>query len=398
MMTVISSVVLAAMAATGPSGVAFYIPPNPLPAGAHGDVIWARPLTTGAALPSAASNTLVLYRTMSLSGADVAVSGTISVPKGTPPKGGWPVISWAHGTTGDAPKCTPSLDSPSGPEHRYLGQVEPALDQAVARGYAVVQTDYEGQGTPGPTPYLIGVAEARDAIDMVRAARQIVPQLSTSWVVMGHSQGGQTVLFTSATAAQWAPELHLIGAVAEAPAAFISVFIGGFPKQTTPTAAYAFAALFMDAAAAFDPSVKLDQLLTPAALAMVPQLHDQCVDELATNPTGWGSIVPASSFRTDAVLAPLLKFATTNDAGGLHPTVPIMLAQGSADTIVPKASSDAIAGILCGNGATIHYNVYQGIEHEPLVMRASDDALTWVGARFAGQPAPTNCGGAPTLH
>jgi pimeloyl-ACP methyl ester carboxylesterase len=398
MMNVISSVILAAIAATGPNGSAFYTPPNPLPAGTHGDVIWARPLTTGAVLPSAASNTLVLYHTTSLSGADVAVSGTISVPKGAPPKGGWPVISWAHGTTGDAPQCTPSLDSPSGPEHVYLGMVEPALDQAVARGYVVVQTDYEGQGTPGPAPYLIGVAEARDAIDIVRAARQIVPQLSTSWVVMGHSQGGQTVLFTSATAAQWAPELHLIGAVAEAPAAFISVFIAGFPKLTTPTPAYAFGALFIDAAASFDPAVKLDQIFTPAALAMVPQLHDRCVSALLMSPNSWGSIVPASSFRTGAVLAPLLAFAATNDAGGLHPAVPLMLAQGSADTTVPKASSDAIVGILCGSGATIHYDVYQGIEHRPLVMRASDDALTWVGARFAGQPAPTNCGGAPTLH
>lgn len=45
--------------ALGPAGQAFYVPPAPLPAGRHGDVIWSRPLVTGAALPHAAQNLLV---------------------------------------------------------------------------------------------------------------------------------------------------------------------------------------------------------------------------------------------------------------------------------------------------------------------------------------------------
>ena len=140
--------VVAAAIAAGPAGTAFYTPPNPLPPAPHGSVIWARPFATSAALPSAASNTLVLYHTTALDGKDRAVSGTVAIPKGTPPAGGWPVISWAHGTTGDAPACTPSLDTATAPEHAYLGPVEATLDRAVAQGYAVLQTDYEGQGTP----------------------------------------------------------------------------------------------------------------------------------------------------------------------------------------------------------------------------------------------------------
>ncbi|MBF6149281.1 hypothetical protein IU505_28590 [Nocardia nova] len=33
------------------------------------------------------------------------VSGTVAVPAGAPPKDGWPVLSWAHGTTGYADTC-----------------------------------------------------------------------------------------------------------------------------------------------------------------------------------------------------------------------------------------------------------------------------------------------------
>ena len=113
---------LAVTVATGPAGTAFYTPPSPLPAGNHGDVIWARPLAGGAVLPSAAGNTLVLYHTTALDGSDRVVSGMVAIPPGSPPPGGWPVISWAHGTTGDAPDCTPSLDGPGAPEHEYLGR------------------------------------------------------------------------------------------------------------------------------------------------------------------------------------------------------------------------------------------------------------------------------------
>ena len=388
---------IAAAIPSGPAGNAFYTPPSPLPPGAHGDVIWARPLATSAVLPSASRNVLVLYHTVALDGRDRAVSGTVAVPKGTPPRGGWPVISWAHGTTGDAPACTPSLDGPDGPVHDYLGPIEPVLDKLVAAGYAVVQTDYEGQGTPGVHPYLIGAAEARDTIDMVRAARQIEPQLSTRWVVMGHSQGGHAALFSASAASGWAPELQLLGAVAEAPGAHISAFIQSMTKATKPSPAFAFAALFMQAAAASDPAVELDQVLTPAALAMLPQTLDRCSGALY-GADSWGGIVPASAFRTDAVLGPLLRVAAASDAASLHLGVPVLILQGTADTTVPQGSSDALDKALCANGVTVRYELYQGLGHRPVVPASANDALDWIAARFAGGAAPSNCGAAPVTH
>ncbi len=393
----LGATVVAAAIAAGPAGTAFYTPPNPMPSAPHGTVIWARPFSTSQALPNAASNTLVLYHTIAVDGKDRAVSGTVAIPNGTPPAGGWPVISWAHGTTGDAPACTPSWDTPTGPVHDYLGPIEVVLDKAVQAGYAVLQTDYQGQGTPGVHPYLIGVAEARDTIDMVRAARQIAPQLSTRWVAMGHSQGGHAVLFTTTTASAWAPELQLLGGVAEAPGAFISPFIASLTKGDKPTPAFAYGALFMEAAASVDPSVKLDQILVPRALAMVPQVLDRCSGALY-GADSWGGLVPAASFRSDAVMAPLLRVAAQQDAGPLRPGVPLFIAQGSADTTVPQASSDALDKALCAGGATVRYDVYTGLGHRPVVPASLSDALEWVGARFAGRPAPSNCGTAPTLH
>src|SRR3954471_3818077 len=93
---------------SGPAGTAFYTPAKAVPS-KHGTPIWQRKLTGRDVLKSAKSNTLLLYSSTSTTGRAVPVSGVVSVPKGKAPKGGWPVVTWAHGTTGIADACAPSL-------------------------------------------------------------------------------------------------------------------------------------------------------------------------------------------------------------------------------------------------------------------------------------------------
>ena len=54
------------------------------------------------ALKGASRNELLLYRSTGLAGEDIVVSGSLALPKGKAPKGGWPLITYAHGTTGAA--------------------------------------------------------------------------------------------------------------------------------------------------------------------------------------------------------------------------------------------------------------------------------------------------------
>jgi hypothetical protein len=67
----------------------------------------------GYAEPVGARAVRILYHSLSADGGDVATSGVVLVPAGTPPPGGWPVIAWAHGTTGVARMCAPSLQKPT---------------------------------------------------------------------------------------------------------------------------------------------------------------------------------------------------------------------------------------------------------------------------------------------
>ena len=102
---------------------------------------------------------------------------------GTPPAQGWPVIAWAHGTSGVARQCAPSAM-----KDVYYGAE--GLMPMVAAGFAVVATDYHGLGTDGPHQYVNKVAQAHDVIYSIPAAPVSGARLGPKWVVDGHSQGG----------------------------------------------------------------------------------------------------------------------------------------------------------------------------------------------------------------
>jgi acetyl esterase/lipase len=214
-----------------PGGLAFYTPPKPLPAGKHGALIWARKLTGAAALKGGAGNRLLLYRSTSATGKPVAVSGTLTIPKGKAPKGGWPVISWAHGTTGIADQCAPSRDGKAA----LVSYAYPLLQRWLKAGYAVVRTDYEGLGTPGAHPYLIGRSEGHSVLDAVRAARAADGRLGKRVVLAGHSQGGQSVLWAASLAPRYTPDLKVRGTVALAPVSHLAEQVPALSGLKSPS-------------------------------------------------------------------------------------------------------------------------------------------------------------------
>ena len=335
-----------------PDGLDFYTPPDPLPAGDHGDVIWSRPLAGVAALEQAASSEVVLYRSVAVSGTAVGVSGIVALPPGPAPAGGFPVISWAHGTLGSADVCAPSRDTPDSAAHIFNQYPHILLNQFLAQGWAVVMTDYEGLGTPGPHPYLLGLSEARGILDMVRAGRALHPELSARFAVVGHSQGGQAALF-AAHYSSWTPELSLCGAAAIAPASSVKALLLNGAAWPQPNEGFAFTPLFLTGAIAGDPSIDPAQVLTDDAFALWPHAEIRCRVGLS-QPDSWGGLAGTDQLRqppgasTTAFLAQL-------DA--MHPdvdiSVPVRIAQAVQDQRVHAALTRALADQLTArNGAT----------------------------------------------
>ncbi len=363
----------------GPRGGSFYVPPKKLPKG-HGKAVWQREATKLVPIAGAKINKVLLYTSRSPEGKRVAVSGSVSVPKGKAPKGGWPVISWAHGTTGTADSCAPTRIRPSSVVAPYVAYVHPQLEDWIKAGYAVVATDYQGLGTPGPHPYLVGKAEGRSVVDMVSAARQLVPSIGKKYLIAGHSQGGQSSLFAASLADDWAPGLKLKGTVSYAPASHLKTQAELLPSLTSPSGLSALATLILKGASTVTAKIKINKLLTPGARALYPQTEQTCLPQLAASDS-LGGLAPADLLKKNADTTTLYDVLD-----GMNPAVeigpPVLLAQGTADTTVFPFFTDQLNGELNDLGDNVDYRTYPGVNHGAIVAAAEDDALDFFERRL----------------
>jgi pimeloyl-ACP methyl ester carboxylesterase len=358
---------------TGPASDAFYTPPPTLPAG-HGTPIWQRKLSGPVALKSAKRNRLVLYRSTATNGAAIAVSGTVAVPKGKAPKRGWPVISWAHGTTGIADACAPSRSNALG------GYDHTLLNRWLKAGYAVVRTDYEGLGTPGDHPYLIGVSEGRSALDIVRAARKLDRRIGKRVLLAGHSQGGHAALWAASLQRKWAPELKLRGTLAFAPASHIGDQAALLRVLDQPSGLSGLAALILRGIDIARPDLNLQAGLSERAAALYPEIGTKCLGDLSA-PTSFGGVAPAALIRPEVPVDPVVAALNANDPETLTIRGPVRIAQGTADTTVFPNFTQALVNEI---KADVSYKTYSGVDHGGVVARKApaNDAAKFVSERL----------------
>src|SRR5207237_346774 len=92
-----------------------------------GVLVRTEPMTQG--IPADARAWKILYTTTRRHGRPAVASGIVVESRHVPP-GPRPVIEWAHGTTGYARGCAPSLMK----EHFAAGAM-PALGQVIAHGW-----------------------------------------------------------------------------------------------------------------------------------------------------------------------------------------------------------------------------------------------------------------------
>ncbi|WP_341258628.1 MULTISPECIES: alpha/beta hydrolase family protein [Gordonia] len=358
--------------------------------GDAGRLLTQRPLTTAAALPSAAFTRAVTYTSTGAQGQPIVVSGIVAVPRGKAPRGGWPTISWAHGTTGYADVCAPSRDTATGPSHAYLGPVTGVLDTWIARGYAVVATDYEGLGTPGGHPYINGTSEANTVADIVKAAQSVDRRIGREWIVAGHSQGGQAALFTAQQGDARQPSLQLKGAIALAPGGVGLSETVDFVRSAQPgaEAAESFLPLIVLGANAARPSVNPSAMFSDDMAPMVDAARaSSCLTQLR----GMPAVAPAKVFRPGADFTALSTYLNSQDPSRTTPRVPVLIAQGTADTLVGKAGTDGLVSTLCGRKASVDYRIYNGADHRAVVTDSVTDAQTFGDQVIKGSAPVGTC-------
>ena len=361
-----------------PEGDAFYLAP-PGPPANPGDLIWATPL---ASPPEGTKGWRVLYGSETVAGAPTAVSGLLFVPQTLPP-GPLPILALAHGTTGLADRCAPSrtvLES-------RRSEVS-SLPAEVLRTHVVVATDYEGLGTPGVHPYLVGLSEGRSVLDSIRLAQRFPAAGTTSSspsIIVGHSQGGGAALVSAEIAPTYAPDTNVRGVAAGAPASELKLVASALGKSPF------FGFLFMTAAGfkASYPDVDLGAILTPAGIAGVTAAGEQCGSETVAAFAGKDA---ATFIKVDpSKLEPFASILEENSPGARPSPVPVLLYHGEADNLVPAALSKIVLDRYCSNGTTVSRKTYPGKGHSDVVAAARPDVTNFLADRLAGKPAPSSC-------
>ena len=342
-------------------------------------------------LPAGSTAHTMVYRSISgITGSPTEVSGAVFTPPGAPPPGGWPVIGFAHGTVGVTPDCAPTADS------RLLGDITSVAIQ-LNLGYAVAYTDYAGLGKPAasdpsaPTShaYLEPKSAAFNLIDAVRAARVVVPQLSSRWVALGASQGGETAWAAAEYFSAYGQGTDLLGAAALVPTLDMAGLVQRAETSTlTDDQMYLYPHV-IEGLAAVDKSIDPNDYLHGV-------LRDDEATLLACRPpASQGKAALASRFNSSdakpssAAAADRLRERLTSYALPQQPTkIPLLVIYGGSDQTVPPEWTEVAMGRACARGDTILRVRMEGQGH-----KLDPGALLgqWIADRFAGAPAVGNC-------
>ena len=321
------------------------------------------------------------------------VTGTVFVPKGAPPPGGWQIIAYAHPATGIQGRCAPSA-SPT-----LLGSATD-IASLLDAGYVVTATDYQGLGlrdddhsTTDPTigpfngyhPFLDSTTEGYDVIDSVRAARTLVPAASDAFAAYGVGQGGQAVWAANELAADYRGKLNLVGVAAVHPTAALEGLADSAAGGTLTR----------------DQQLTLQQFLASLAkeyddFDLGPYRHGVVESNWDALSACWG---PAYRDRAQIAerigpddLRPDGDDATRVLRGFLQKTslpqgptsAPMVVVPEGPDGLIPTAQTDAALAKACTMGDVVSSGALDDGNPMP-------GLIGWMGDRFAGLPAANDC-------
>ena len=352
----------------------FYAVPDPLPPGEHGDLLRYQRIDHEVEGVDAFR---IMYLSESLAGEPIAVTGTVLVPGGGAPEGGWPVIAHSHGTTGLADECAPSRNYPDA-----VGEL--LLLRGVADRYIVAATDYEGLGTPGLHPYLVGESEGRGTLDAALAAAQLPDvEASSTTFIAGYSQGGHGALWANQLASNWTPELDVLGAFAGAPPGELQVIA---TVASSGGLAGGFFMLIAAGHAAAVPDLDLADILTAEGVEALAVADEACVSDALRALAGGAHV------RVDPnTIDPWRAAFEASNPGDIVAESPVLIVHSDTDEIVPAGLSVAIVNRQCEVGQVVERRSLPEGSHGEAAVPAYQQAFEWFDDLLAGEQPVSTC-------
>ena len=354
-------------------------------------------------------------------------TGLVVAPLGKAPKGGRPVLSWAHGTTGAAQNCGPSQTvNPAVPLNQYFlvggnswtDYGIPAMKEFINQGYVIVASDYQGLGGGGVHHYAIGATQGRDAINAIRAAGDLREVgAGKKALVYGWSQGGGATL-AAASAGDYINQkgtafdgIEMVGFVAMAPPDVATAIPHDGVTEATAEAildglagsfshnVFDFTHFTMSLWAtqvAFSDKVQLGDIFTDEGSKVINEvLSNKCMHVAAdtmhyTYGDEFGSLLKKEVSNAKAWVDALLAGSGTK----AKPVAPVIIFWGTKDTAVPPIMGKLYRERMCKQGSNVTRVQLAGEQTHFSTPGVSQPLyVPWVVDRFAGKPAPDGCVG-----
>jgi Secretory lipase len=391
----------------------FYTPPDPLPPGAPGDLIRTEPSRlvlepSGQLGMIMADATRIMYRSTDVHGNPMAVTGTYFEPFNDWPGGGpRPLLVYGPGTQGQGDQCAPSRQFNQGIHWRpYLDLAfnyeELFVSTMVARGFAIVMTDYQGLGTPGLHTYVNRVAQGDAMLDAARAAKKL-PGTSLNpdgpLAFWGYSQGGGAAASAAELASRYAPELNVVGTYAGAPPADLKEL---FPYADGSVLVGAVGYALNSVMTAYpEHADEIRSKLTPRGEDFLFKVADQCVAETLAK-FMFRHLQPYFNEDIKQLVneEPFSSLFDEQKLGRLKPNAPVMILSNRYDPLVPWTGANQLGRDWCAQGADVQFWTNEEppflnkaiVNHALPMLVDGERAMGWIADRFNGLPTTPNCG------
>ncbi|MFF3085996.1 lipase family protein [Streptomyces nojiriensis] len=400
-------------AATSTTGDSFYTygGSTPLSAFAPGTVLKTRTLQyhlLGISTPLKAVQ--LLYRTTDAQGRPAANVTTV-----------------VRSPTGDRSKAVSyqsfydSLNPQDGPSRAIAGNVTLGglipnveavfLAPLLTQGYDVVIPDTEGQ----QANFAAGPEYGTNTLDSIRAATKSAQtglDSDTAFGLMGYSGGAIATNWAAALAPSYAPDVqrklvgYAEGGLLVDPAHNLKYVNGSLAwSGVIPMAVIGVSRSY---------GIDLKSYLNGYGLEVYKELeHGSIVDAIGRYPgLTWKKMAKSQYGDPNSIPAFVEAMNKINLGSAATPAIPGFIAQGNAgvlegtfgnhpgigtgDGVMVAGDVRALARQYCATGnSAVKYSQYELLSHTGASVAWAPAALGWLGDRFAGRPAPSDCGRIP---
>lgn len=349
----------------------FYVVPADLAPGRPGELIRYQDVGTD----NGRVTLRVMYHSTDSEGRDRAVTGLVTYPTAKAPKGGWPVVSFAHGTSGIAEQCAPSRWSDEAPSYGVQG--------------VAVATDYIGLGPVGEVhSYLNGLSEGNAMVDAVRAAQKIpAAHAGRRWFSVGGSQGGHAALWGGERSAAYAPELELLGIAAMAPPAAFDQTFGSVDEVV----ARIIGVMMIYGGVIEHPAIDPATYASAPVAAASGVLKTGCLDKIQDTYIPLAVQGPAFWKVDPRTVEPTRSFMLAQEPSLVVTDKPYYISSGTADIQVNFNRERILVERICDKGQVVEFHEFAGADHGQVFTLSAPGVTQWLQDRLAGKPAPNSC-------